>query len=148
MAAYSKGMRQRIMLIAALLHHPEVLILDEPFSGLDVTTSLTVREVLKMLAQSGKAIFFASPAVESFEQVCTHVLLLRNGEQVAYGTVEEVTALSSSRRLEGAFLNLAEDVDGRRPALAFLTAFFARPVDEGEPVADDGRAVQTLGIQA
>lgn len=68
LSSYSKGMRQRVLLIAALLHDPEVLILDEPFSGLDVTTSLIVRELLRLLAKSGKAIFFASPVVELFEK--------------------------------------------------------------------------------
>lgn len=125
LASYSKGMRQRILLIAALLHDPEVLILDEPFSGLDVTTSLIVRELLNLLAQSGKAIFFASPVVEHFEKICTHVLLLRKGRPVAYGPVNEVRASAVTANLEGAFLHLAENIDAANVAkniIATVTA--------------------------
>src|ERR1700721_1442236 len=63
-ASYSKGMRQRIVLIAALMHDPELLWLDEPFSGLDTTSALVVRTVVTMLAAQGKAIFFSSPVLE------------------------------------------------------------------------------------
>lgn len=124
--AYSKGMRQRIMLISALLHDPDVLILDEPFSGLDVTTALIVRELLKMLAERGKAIFFSSPSVESFEQVCTHVLLLRKGAQIAYGTVGEITTNAAAGTLESAFLDLAGDVDARRIATDIVATIVAQ----------------------
>src|SRR5271165_238599 len=72
-SSYSKGMRQRIMLIAALMHDPEVLILDEPFSGLDISMALIFRQVVKMLAQCGKAIFFCSPVLEVVEKLCTHL---------------------------------------------------------------------------
>lgn len=116
LVSYSKGMRQRILLIAALLHNPEVLILDEPFSGLDVTTSLIARELLKLLAKSGKAIFFASPVVEHFEQICTHVLVLGKGRALAYGPVSEVTQSTVAANLEGAFLTLAEDIDASHTA--------------------------------
>jgi ABC-2 type transport system ATP-binding protein len=125
LSSYSKGMRQRVLLIGALLHDPEVLILDEPFSGLDVTTSLIVRELLKLLAKSGKAIFFASPVVEMFEKICTHVLLLRKGCPVAYGPVNEITESAVAVNLEGAFLNLAEDLNASHVAeniVAVVTA--------------------------
>jgi ABC-2 type transport system ATP-binding protein len=83
-SSYSKGMRQRIMLIAALMHDPDVLILDEPFSGLDVTMSLTFRSVIQLLAQAGKAVFFCSPVLEVVDKLCTHLVLLRKGQVAAY----------------------------------------------------------------
>jgi ABC-2 type transport system ATP-binding protein len=126
LSGYSKGMRQRVALISALLHDPDVLVLDEPFSGLDVTTSLIVREVLKMLAERGKAIFFSSPSVESFEQVCTHVLLLRKGVQIAYGTVAEIASQATSGTLESAFMDFAGEVDARRIAGEIVSTIVAR----------------------
>lgn len=122
LSAYSKGMRQRVLLIAALMHDPEVLILDEPFSGLDVTTSLIVSDLLKLLAKSGKAIFFASPVVEMFEKICTHILLLRKGTQVAYGAVDEITESGVAGNLECAFLNLAEEIDALQVAQNIVSA--------------------------
>jgi ABC-2 type transport system ATP-binding protein len=126
LAAYSKGMRQRIMLISALLHDPDVLVLDEPFSGLDVTTSLILTELLRILAKRGKAIFFSSPAVESFERVCTHILLLRKGAQVAFGTVDEISRLAPDGSLEAAFLALAGDGDAKRLATDIDSAIASR----------------------
>ncbi len=108
-AAYSKGMRQRIMLIAALLDDPELLILDEPFSGLDVVSALVMRRLLNLLAESGKAIFFCSPVLETVEKVCTHLVLLRQGELVANGSMEEI--LASRSALEESFFQLTEQVD-------------------------------------
>ncbi len=127
LSSYSKGMRQRVLLIGALLHDPEVLILDEPFSGLDVTTCLIVRDLLKLLANSGKAIFFASPVVEMFEKICTHVLLLRKGHQVAYGPVDEITKSAVAVNLEGAFMSLAEDTDALRVAETIVASVTTAP---------------------
>ena len=79
LASYSKGMRQKILLSAALLHDPEVLILDEPFSGLDVTSALVLRSLLRALAEPGKMILYSSHVLEVVEKVCSQVLILRRG---------------------------------------------------------------------
>ena len=110
-SSYSKGMRQRILLIAALMHDPDLLILDEPFSGLDVTMALIFRHVIKLLAQHGKAIFFCSPVLEVVEKVCTHLVLLRKGKVVAYGAIDDIRAKGLTPALEEAFLQLTEHVD-------------------------------------
>jgi len=110
-SSYSKGMRQRILLIAALMHNPELLILDEPFSGLDVTMALIFRQVIKLLAQNGKAIFFCSPVLEVVEKICTHLVLLRKGKVVAYGAIDDIRAKGLTPALEEAFLQLTEHVD-------------------------------------
>ena len=117
-ASYSKGMRQRILLISAVIHDPELLILDEPFSGLDVTTTLILRKALKLLGESGKAIFFCSPVIEVVEKICSHLLLLRRGRMAAYGTLEEVRRAA----LEDTFLQLTEDIDADRIARDFAHA--------------------------
>src|SRR6185312_11153913 len=74
-AAYSKGMRQRILLIAALLHNPDLIIFDEPLSGLDVTSAIIFRKLVSALAREGKAIFYCSHVLEVVEKVCSHVTI-------------------------------------------------------------------------
>lgn len=112
LASYSKGMRQKILLSAALLHDPEVLILDEPFSGLDVTSALVLRSLLKALAESGKMILYSSHVLEVVEKVCSQVLILRKGEVVAYDSIHRLRELMSQPSLEGVFSQLAQVEDG------------------------------------
>lgn len=86
-ASYSKGMRQKILLLSALLHNPDLLILDEPFSGLDANPAMILRSILNTLAQRGKAILFSSHVLEVVEKVCQEVLILRGGQVVAHDSV-------------------------------------------------------------
>ena len=108
---YSKGMRQKILLSAALLHNPQVLILDEPFSGLDVGAALVLRNLLKALAREGKAILYSSHVLEVVEKVCSEVVILHKGHIVAYDTVEHLRALQASPSLEAVFSLLAVPED-------------------------------------
>ncbi len=112
LASYSKGMRQKILLSAALLHDPEVLILDEPFSGLDVTSALVLRRLLRALADAGKMILYSSHVLEVVEKVCSQVLILRKGEVVAYDSIDRLRELMSQPSLEGVFSQLAQVEDG------------------------------------
>jgi len=104
---YSKGMRQKILLSAALLHNPEVLILDEPFSGLDVGAALVLRNLLGALAREGKVILYSSHVLEVVEKVCSEVVILHKGKIVAYDTVERLRELQASPSLESVFAQLA-----------------------------------------
>ncbi len=124
-ASYSKGMRQRIVLIAALMHDPELLVLDEPFSGLDVTSALVVRRVIAMLAAQGKAIFFSSPVLEQVEKLCSHLVLLKKGSVVASGTLEDVRDGFEGLGLEAGFMQITEQVDAERMAQNILSAVLA-----------------------
>jgi ABC-2 type transport system ATP-binding protein len=108
---YSKGMRQKILLSAALLHNPEVLILDEPFSGLDVGAALVLRKLLKALAREGKVILYSSHVLEVVEKVCSEVVILHKGKVVAYDTVERLRELQASPSLESVFAQLAVPED-------------------------------------
>ena len=108
---YSKGMRQKILLSAALLHNPQVLVLDEPFSGLDVSAALVLRNLLQALAREGKAILYSSHVLEVVEKVCSEVLILHKGRVVAYDTVANLRALQSSLSLESVFSQLAVPED-------------------------------------
>ena len=111
MGNYSKGMRQRILLIAALMDNPDVLILDEPFSGLDVTSSLVLKSLIQSLSKKGKAVFFCSHVLEVVEKVCSQLIILRKGQVIAYGPTAEVLDKIGQSTLEGTFLQLVEDRD-------------------------------------
>ena len=97
---------------------PTSLILDEPFSGLDVTSALIVRSLLRRLAGQGKMILFSSHVLEVVEKVCTNVLILRKGEVVAYDSIARLRGLMSQPSLEGVFAQLSEGAGHRALALA------------------------------
>jgi len=111
LSSYSKGMRQRILLISALMDNPDVLILDEPLSGLDVTSALIFKNLIQSLSAKGKAIFYCSHILEVVEKVCTRLLILRMGHVIASGATEEVRQRIGETSLEQIFLNLVEDRD-------------------------------------
>jgi ABC-2 type transport system ATP-binding protein len=113
LSTYSKGMQQKILLAAALLHNPDLLILDEPLSGLDVTSSLVVRKLIHSLAREGKVILFSSHILELVEKVCSRVMILHRGALVADDSVERLRDLMSLGSLEEVFSQLVihEDTD-------------------------------------
>ncbi len=121
-AAYSKGMRQRILLIAALIHNPEIIVFDEPLSGLDVTSALIFRQLVSALRQRGKIIFYCSHVLEVVEKVCSHVIILQRGKQVAYGTIEELKRFQAMPSLEAAFSHLVQEVDAQDAAQEIVSA--------------------------
>ncbi|HWI17803.1 MAG TPA: ABC transporter ATP-binding protein [Vicinamibacterales bacterium] len=105
-ASYSKGMRQKIVISAALLHDPAVVIFDEPETGLDVATTLMLRHLVRMLAARGKAILYSSHILEVVERVCDRVIVLHKGVVVADDSIARLRELSSSTSLEGVFSQL------------------------------------------
>jgi ABC-2 type transport system ATP-binding protein len=111
LGSYSKGMRQRILLISALLDDPKVLILDEPLSGLDVTTALIFKNLIQTLSAKGKIIFYCSHVLEVVEKVCSRLLILRKGQVIASGGTEEVRQRIGQASLENIFLQLVEERD-------------------------------------
>jgi ABC-2 type transport system ATP-binding protein len=111
LASYSKGMRQKILLMAALLHDPELLILDEPFSGLDVNAAMILRALLSSLATRGKMVLYSSHVLEVVEKVCHTVLILRKGQVVAHDSVARLRELMSKSTLEGVFAQLTQPED-------------------------------------
>jgi ABC-2 type transport system ATP-binding protein len=110
-AAYSKGMRQKILLSAALMHNPDLLLLDEPFSGLDVGTGLVLRSLIQELASRGKAVLFSSHELETVERICSHVVILNRGKIVADDSIERLRTLMAVPTLEGIFSQLAVEQD-------------------------------------
>ena len=124
-SSYSKGMRQKILLSAALLHDPEVLILDEPLSGLDANTMIAVRDLLRALAAKGKIIFYCSHVLDAMERVCARVVILRKGRVVAYDTIERLREQMDQTSLEGVFTRFTEDENKRDLAKGILEAMRA-----------------------
>lgn len=114
--SYSKGMRQRILLIAALLHDPSLLIFDEPLSGLDVTSALITKSLIKSLGEQGKAVFYCSHVLEVVEKVCTRVLIMQKGKVLAYAASAEIQKEAGESSLEDAFVHLVEERDAVRTA--------------------------------
>jgi len=113
-ASYSKGMRQKVLISAALLHDPELIFFDEPESGLDVTTVLVLRNLVRTLAARGKAILYSSHILEIVERVCSRVIVIDRGAVVADDTVDRLRTVMSRSSLEGIFAELAITQD---PAL-------------------------------
>jgi ABC-2 type transport system ATP-binding protein len=113
---FSKGMKQKVMIVAALLHDPDVLILDEPDSGLDVTATLVLRHLVGALARRGKAVLYSSHVLELVEKACDRVIVIHRGRIVADDTVGALRKLMSSSSLEEVFSQLALQVDPARTA--------------------------------
>jgi ABC-2 type transport system ATP-binding protein len=110
-SSYSKGMRQKVLLSAALLHNPDLILLDEPFSGLDVASSLVIRSLIQELATRGKVVLFSSHELETVERVCSHVVILHHGKIVADDSIARLRTLMSLPTLESIFSQLAVEQD-------------------------------------
>jgi ABC-2 type transport system ATP-binding protein len=103
---FSKGMKQKVVLAAALIHRPQVLILDEPLDGLDANTARVVKELLRTLAAQDCSILFCSHILEVVERVCTRILVIDKGRQIASGTPTEIAAATGAATLDEAFAKL------------------------------------------
>jgi ABC-2 type transport system ATP-binding protein len=124
-SSYSKGMRQKILLTAALLHNPDLLLFDEPFSGLDVTAAMVFRRVLHELAREGKMVLYSSHVLEVVERLCSEVLILHQGKVVAHDSVERLRSLMSLPSLEEVFAQLVSEQDTDSIAVAIVDAMKA-----------------------
>ena len=110
---YSKGMRQKILIAAALLHNPDLVLLDEPLSGLDVNASIMIKDLLAALASDGKTILYSSHVLDVVEKVCDRVLIIHQGKLIADSTPEALKTSTHQSTLEDVFRTLtnSENVD-------------------------------------
>jgi ABC-2 type transport system ATP-binding protein len=116
LSAYSKGMRQKILIAAALLHDPRIIVLDEPNSGLDVTSSLVLRSLVRSLAAEGRMVLYSSHVLEIVEQVASDVLILLQGRVVAHGSIAQLRSMTAQPSLEHVFRQLVVETDVDRVA--------------------------------
>lgn len=105
-SAYSHGMKQKLALISALIHEPKLIIMDEPFVGLDPKASHLLKEIMRKICDEGGAIFFSTHVLEVAEKLCDRIAIIKNGRLIKSGTMEEVRGDES---LESVFLELEEN---------------------------------------
>lgn len=105
-ASYSHGMKQKVAVISAVIHKPKLLVLDEPFVGLDPKATFTLKEIMKELCRSGSAVFFSSHGLEVVEKLCNKVAMIKKGKLVICGDVKELTQNGS---LEDMFMEVLKN---------------------------------------
>lgn len=105
-SSYSHGMKQKLALTSAIIRKPKLLILDEPFVGLDPKASFQVKEIMKEMCKEGTSIFFSTHVLEVAEKICDHVAIIKDGKIVAYGTMDEI---KGDKSLEAVFMELIDE---------------------------------------
>jgi ABC-2 type transport system ATP-binding protein len=109
MNGFSKGMRQKVLLISGLIHNPEIIFLDEPLSGLDANAVILVKEILSQLKQNGKTIFYSSHIMDVVEKISDRIVIINKGAVIADGTFDELKEAGAKGSLENIFTALTGD---------------------------------------
>ena len=122
MTEFSKGMKQKVLISAALIHKPDVLFLDEPLNGLDANAAMIFKELLKKMAAQGKTILFCSHILEVVERICSRILIINEGKRIIEGTTVEICRSTGSETLEQAFGQLTGSRDAGQLTGDFLAA--------------------------
>ena len=122
LSSYSKGMRQKVLIAAAVLHNPRIVILDEPFSGLDVGAARVLKAFVRSIAADGKMVVFSSHVLEVVEQVCSRVVILKDGHVVGHDYVERLRAALRLPSLDAVFASLVEEDDSEARCADMIAA--------------------------
>lgn len=117
---FSKGMRQVVLLISALIHNPEIIFLDEPLNGIDANTVLVIEEILNELKHQGKTIFYSSHIMDVVQRLSDEILLLDDGQIKAHGTYQELSAAKSEQSLQSLFNDLTGFKEHGQKAVEFV----------------------------
>ncbi|MHC4404290.1 MAG: ABC transporter ATP-binding protein [Planctomycetota bacterium] len=144
----SKGMRQKVVVSAALLHDPEVVLLDEPLSGLDANAAVLVKDIVRGLAERGKAVLYCSHMLDVVERLCERVIILNRGRIIADGPTEELVSRAGRHTLEKLFHTLTGAENHEATARALLDAVHQGPSGDSEepiPLDDESAADSSLG---
>lgn len=123
MDSFSKGMRQKVLLASGILHNPDIIILDEPLSGLDANSVIIIKELISMLAKEGKTVFYCSHMMDVVEKVSDRIVLIDDGRIVANGTFDELKAEQGNKSLEQIFAQLTAKDSLSDAAGDFMKAF-------------------------
>lgn len=121
MSGFSKGMKQKVLLISGLMHNPEIIFLDEPLSGLDANAVILVKEILSQLKGAGKTIFYSSHIMDVVEKISNRIVIIDKGEMIADGDIETLKATMHQGTLENIFTSLTGgDQENSSTAAAFI----------------------------
>ncbi|MEO7989093.1 MAG: ABC transporter ATP-binding protein [Chryseolinea sp.] len=121
MTTFSKGMKQKVLLIAGMIHNPSILFLDEPLSGLDANAVILVKEILTQLKQSGKTIFYSSHIMDVVEKISDRIIIINKGEMIANGTYAELNSQAQSGSLEQLFTEITGNKEHQSAAGQFIS---------------------------
>ncbi len=123
MNAFSKGMKQKVLIIAGMIHDPDILFLDEPLAGLDANTAIVIKEILAQLAAEGKTIFYCSHVMDVVERICNRIIIIDKGVVIANGTFDELQAMNKGKSLERIFSQLTGSSGHAEKAKDIISAF-------------------------
>lgn len=123
MNSFSKGMKQKVLVTAGLIHDPDILFLDEPLAGLDANTSMIIKEILSQLAAEGKTIFYCSHVMDVVERICHRIIIIDKGTIIANGSFDELQEMNKGKSLEGIFSQLTGSSGHTEKASEFISAF-------------------------
>jgi ABC-2 type transport system ATP-binding protein len=123
MDTFSKGMKQKVLICSGLLHNPDIIILDEPLSGLDANSVIIIKELISKLARDGKTIFYCSHMMDVVEKVSDRIVLINEGVVIADGTFDELKEQQGNQSLEKIFASLTGKESLSNAAEALRNAF-------------------------
>ncbi|MFH2002091.1 MAG: ABC transporter ATP-binding protein [Planctomycetota bacterium] len=121
-ATFSKGMKQKVLILTALIHNPPLIILDEPLNGLDANATLLLKEIISQLSLRGRTVFYCSHLLDVVEKICHRVVILKEGAVIACGTVDEVRKQSKGQSIESTFSAMTSTTDWETVARDFVDA--------------------------
>lgn len=125
MNTFSKGMKQKVLICAGLIHDPDILFLDEPLAGLDANTSMVIKEILAQLAEKGKTIFYCSHVMDVVERICDRIIIIDKGNIIANGTFDELQSMNKGKSLEGIFSRLTGSFGHADKAQDIISVFLS-----------------------
>ena len=123
MNSFSKGMKQKVLVTAGMIHDPDILFLDEPLAGLDANTAMVIKEILAQLAAKGKTIFYCSHVMDVVERICHRIIIIDRGIIIANGSFDELQEMNKGKSLEGIFSQLTGSSGHAEKAREFISAF-------------------------